>query len=74
MPNTINCHGLMRKVKKTHTKQQEADNPEMVFRQSKDQMTSWHAVLLETVDKIVCMLIRQDLPLANLLKMCTSGQ
>lgn len=41
MPNTINCHGLIRKVKK----KKEADNPEMMFRQSKDQMTSWHALL-----------------------------
>ena len=46
----------MRKVKIKEGEQYVSD----VLGQDKDQMTLWHAILLEKVDKIICNIIRQD--------------
>lgn len=46
----------MRKVKKTEGEQHVSD----VLGQDIDQMTLWHATLLEKVDKIIHNIIRQD--------------
>lgn len=56
LPSIINCHDRMRKVKKTEGEQHVSD----VLGQDIDQMTLWHAILLEKVDKIIHNIIRQD--------------
>lgn len=59
MPNAITfCHGLMRRVRRKKKKQEVDGDINDMLRQSRDQMTSQHAVMLERVDKVVCNILR----------------